>query len=80
MALRFIGKDDESKAGGSPAVFVDEETGDLVFQGLTVTDAGTLAEIDRRSRTMPEESSVRVPARMAATIMEALDVIRGRSA
>ncbi|MDX6741752.1 hypothetical protein [Actinocorallia sp. A-T 12471] len=80
MALRFIGKDDESKSGGSPAVFVDEETNELVFQGLTVTDVEELAVIDGHSRTMPGESSLRMPARMAATIMEALDVIRDRSA
>ncbi|GAA4225023.1 hypothetical protein GCM10022254_05980 [Actinomadura meridiana] len=80
MALIFFGKDDNSKAGGSPAVFVDDETNELVFQGITETDPETLAIIDRHSRTMPNESSVRVPPHLVAKIMEAIDVIRARSA
>jgi hypothetical protein len=77
MALRFIGKDDTSRNGGSPAVLVDEETGELVLQGYTVTDPATLAEINGYSLTAPGESSVRVPPHMAEKIMEALNVIRG---
>lgn len=37
MVLVFIGKDDESKAGGSSAVFVGDENGELVLQGVTLT-------------------------------------------
>ena len=80
MALLFIGKDGGSKAGGSPAVFVDEETNELVLQGITETDLEVLATINEHSRTMPNESSVRVPAHLTAAIMEAIDVIRARSA
>jgi len=78
MALVFIGKDDGSKAGGSPAVFVDDETGELVLQGFTVTDPAELQTIDNHSRTLSHESAVKIPPHMADKIMEALDVIRAR--
>lgn len=44
MALEFVGKDPESDTNNCPAVFIDEETGDFLLQGWTVTDAATLAE------------------------------------
>jgi hypothetical protein len=43
MALEFFGKDDESGADNCPAVFVEEETGDFLLQGWTVTDPDTLS-------------------------------------
>jgi hypothetical protein len=79
VGLIFIGKDDTSKVGGSPAVFVDDETNELVIQGFTETDAATLAVINGHSRTAPGESSVRVPPHLMAKIMEATDVIKARS-
>jgi hypothetical protein len=53
-------------------VFVEEETGDLLFQGWTVTDPVVLAEVDGHSRIADSESVVRLPARMRAIILEAL--------
>ncbi|WP_432247060.1 DUF6879 family protein [Streptomyces sanyensis] len=42
MSLRFVGKDPESGDHGCPAVWVDEETKELVIQGVTA-DADTIA-------------------------------------
>lgn len=77
MALVFIGKDDTSRNGGSPAVLVDTDTKELVIQGYTETEPNTLQVIDSCSRTADNESSVRLPidAHMAAVLKEALDVI-----
>ena len=55
-----------------PAVFVEEETGDLLFQGWTITDPATLAEVSQRSPVADNESVVRLPARMREIILEAL--------
>ena len=72
MALEFIGKDPESDTNNCPAVFIEDETGDLLFQGWTVTDPLTLAEAGERSPIADNESLVRLPARMRAIIQEAL--------
>jgi hypothetical protein len=45
MALIFVAIDPETDSDHCPAVFVEEETGDMLFQGWTVTDAGMLAEV-----------------------------------
>ena len=73
MALIFIAIDPETDSDHCPAVFVEEETGDLLFQGWTVTDPATLAEVSRHSPVADNESVVRLPARMRATILEALN-------
>jgi hypothetical protein len=72
VALGFIGKDPESDTNNCPAVFIDEETGDFLLQGWTVTDPATLADAGRHSPLADNESLVRVPARMRAIFMEAL--------
>ena len=72
MALEFLAIDPDTDTDHCPAVFVEEETGDLLFQGWTVTDPATLAEVDGHSRIADEESVVRLPARMRAIILEAL--------
>lgn len=72
MALILITIDPETDSDHCPAVFVEEETGDLLFQGWTVTDSATLADVSRRSSIADNESVVRLPARMRATILEAL--------
>jgi hypothetical protein len=69
----LIAIDPETDTEHCPAVFTDEETGDLLVQGWTVTDAATLAEVDSHSRVAADESVVRLPARMRATILEALN-------
>lgn len=72
MTLKFIGKDPESDTNNCPAVFVEEETGDLLLQGWNVTDPATLSDAGRHSPLADGESVVRLPARMRAIVMEAL--------
>lgn len=73
MALRFIGKDPESGDHGSPAVWVDEDNRDLLFQG-DKADHRTEAMCNRDVAMPPYEGIVRVPKRMIPLIREALDV------
>ncbi|MBM9506906.1 hypothetical protein [Actinacidiphila acididurans] len=73
MALRFIGKDPESGDHGSPAVWVDDGTGELLFQGVKV-DSDT-EQICNQDVAMPaHEGIVRVPRRMIPLLREALNV------
>jgi hypothetical protein len=72
MALRFLAIDPDTNGENCPALFLEEETGDLLFQGWTVTDPATLAESDMHSPLADNESLVRLPARMRDMIMEAL--------
>ena len=71
MALRFIGIDPDTGGDHCPAVFIDEETGDFLLQGWTVTDPDTLSAIARHSPIADNESVVRLPARMRQIILEA---------
>jgi hypothetical protein len=72
MALRFLAIDPDTNGDNCPALFLEEETGDLIFQGWTVTDPTTLAESSQHSPLADNESLVRLPARMRDIIMEAL--------
>ena len=72
MVLRFAGIDPGTNGDHCPAVFMDEETGDFLFQGWTVTDPVTLTDVARRSPIADSESVVRLPARMRQIILEAL--------
>jgi hypothetical protein len=71
MALRFIGIDPDTNGGNCPSVWIDEATGDLVFQGWEVTDDVTLAAVAVRSPIAAHEKVVRLPSRMRAIIQEA---------
>jgi hypothetical protein len=73
MALRFLAIDPETNGDNCPALFLEEETGDLLFQGWMVTDPQTLAESGTHSPLADNESLVRLPARMREVIMEALN-------
>jgi len=77
MALLFVGIDPETDTGQCPAVFVDDKTGDLLFQGELVTEAATLAEAVVHSPLAAHEAVIRMPARMRAIVREALDVSEG---
>ncbi|MGW8849173.1 hypothetical protein ACWGNE_15450 [Streptomyces xiamenensis] len=46
MALKKLGKDPESPEGGSPTVYLDEESGNYILQGWRVTDAQRLDQLD----------------------------------
>jgi hypothetical protein len=72
MGLRFVGIDPETNGLSCPAVFVDEDTADLVFTGWAVTDPQTLAEVTSHSPVAAHESVVRLPARMRKIILEAV--------
>lgn len=70
MALRFLGIDPNTGDQGSPTVWLDDETGDLVIQSYKA-DAATLAacaevgSIPGHSTDVPEhETVVRLPAYM----------------
>lgn len=73
MALKFLAVDPDTNGDNCPAVFLEEETGDLLFQGWTVSDPTTLAESSQHSPIADNESLVRLPARMREIIMEALN-------
>jgi hypothetical protein len=73
MALEFIGKDPESDTNNCSSVSVDEETGDFLLCGWTVTDPNTLATIAGHSPIAGNESVVRLPARMRAILQEAVN-------
>lgn len=72
MSLRFVGKDPESGDHGCPAVWVDEETKEIVIQGVTA-DADTTAQTVQDSPLPAHESVVRLPQRMIPLLREALD-------
>jgi hypothetical protein len=72
MQLRFVGKDPESGDHGCPAVWVDEETQDLVIQGVTA-DADTVARTGQDSPLPDHEGVIRLPQRMIPLLREALD-------
>ncbi len=62
MNLEFIGIDPATDSDNCPAVFVDQESGDLVFQGWTVTDAQDLTAVAAHSPIGTGESVVRLIA------------------
>jgi hypothetical protein len=73
MALVFVGIDPDTGGDNGPAVFIDDETGDLIFQGWTVTDPKMLADVAKHSPIADDESVVRLPARMREIVQEALN-------
>ena len=72
MALRYIGTDPDSGFNGSPAVWIDEDDGSIVLQGWRITDEATLAQIAARGPIPGHETVLRLPARMAPFLREAI--------
>ncbi|WP_329410334.1 hypothetical protein OG802_13305 [Streptomyces sp. NBC_00704] len=66
MALRKLGKDPESPSGGSPTVYLDEETDTYLVQGWKVVDDGRLNQMDIPGH----ESVVEIPRRMVQFFLE----------
>ncbi|MFI2373128.1 hypothetical protein [Streptomyces sp. NPDC018833] len=60
MALRRLGKDPESKTGGSPTVYLDDETDNYLVQGWKVRDDERLSQMDIPGH----ETVVEIPRRM----------------
>ncbi|WUS39445.1 hypothetical protein OG500_20525 [Kitasatospora sp. NBC_01250] len=79
MKLRFIGIDPETNGYGSPTVWVDEDTRELVIQGWVASQ-----ELRRQVTATPApghvagipdgEELVRIPARMVPALRKACDV------
>jgi hypothetical protein len=70
MTLRFLGIDPDTGQNGSPTIWADDITGDLIIQSHKA-DPDTLAECARvgsipgHSTTVPEhETIIRLPASM----------------
>jgi len=70
MALRFLGVDPDTGDEGSPTIWFDDATGDLVIQSYKA-DAATLAEcaavgsIPGHSTEVPaHETVIRLPAHL----------------
>jgi hypothetical protein len=73
MRLSFVGITPDTPDSECPAVYVDEDTGEIWFQGETVTDPAELAEVVRHSPIGPSESVVRLPPVMGPIILEAVN-------
>jgi hypothetical protein len=72
MDLRFVGIDPNTGDDNCPTVFVDEVSGDFVFQGWTVTDPADLAQVSEHSTIRDYETVIRLPARMREILLKAL--------
>ncbi|WUO13961.1 hypothetical protein OG985_28395 [Streptomyces sp. NBC_00289] len=76
MALRFIGIDPNTGGGNCPAVWVDDETDEIVLQGWKADEATT--DRTRQDSPLPDtEAVIRLPARMAPILRKALDDAEG---
>jgi hypothetical protein len=71
LSFSFVGITPDTPDSECPAVYVDEDTGDIWFQGETVTDSAALAEVGRHSPIGARESIVKLPPVMKSVIMEA---------
>lgn len=71
MRLSFVGITPDTPDDNCPAVFVDEDTGEIWFQGETVADPEALAEVRRHSPIGAHESVVKLPPVMKDIIVEA---------
>ncbi|UUU28030.1 hypothetical protein [Streptomyces sp. DSM 40750] len=85
MALEFVGIDPETTGGGSPSVWVDEETADLILQGeeadkLLKAQVSETEWVAGHDTGIPaHETVIRIPARMVPILREACDVAEQRA-
>ncbi|WP_086796480.1 hypothetical protein [Streptomyces caniscabiei] len=85
MTLRFVGIDPNTGGGGSPTVWVEEESADLVLQGeeaeelLRAQVSGTEWVAGHQVGIPPHETVIRIPARMVSILREACDVAEQRA-
>ncbi|MCX4582541.1 hypothetical protein [Streptomyces sp. NBC_01481] len=67
MALHKLGKDPESKSGGSPTIYLDDEKDSYVVQGWRIEDEDRLKQLD----DIPgHETVVEIPRRMVQFFLE----------
>ncbi|MET9294938.1 hypothetical protein [Streptomyces sp. NPDC003077] len=76
MALRFIGIDPSTDQGNCPAVWLDDEKKEVVFQGWK-PDEETEAVCAADSPLPDAEGIVRLPYRMLELIRKACDEAMG---
>ncbi|MBW8093590.1 MULTISPECIES: hypothetical protein [Streptomyces] len=80
MTLRFVGMDPNTGGEGSPTVWVEEGSADLVLQGeeaeaLLKDMIGSTEWVSGHARGIPaHERVIRIPARMVPILREACDV------
>lgn len=72
MALRLIGIDPNTGGGNCPAVWVDSEKHEIVFQGWKA-DEHTTAQTRADSPLPNSETVIRLPYRMIDIIRKACD-------
>ncbi|TVL88435.1 hypothetical protein [Streptomyces sp. SAJ15] len=86
MALRFVGIDPNTGGEGSPTVWVEEESADLVLQGeeadaLLQALVGSTEWVAGHKPGIPaHERVIRIPARMVPILREACDAAERASA
>ncbi|MFC9622094.1 hypothetical protein ACFTXM_19570 [Streptomyces sp. NPDC056930] len=79
MTLRFVGIDPNTGGEGSPTVWVEEESADLILQGeeadeLLKTEVGSTQWVSgHRVGIPPHERVIRIPAHMVSIVREACD-------
>ncbi|MFD6335477.1 hypothetical protein ACFWGI_38655 [Streptomyces niveus] len=79
MTLRFVGIDPNTGGEGSPTVWVEEESADLVLQGeeadglLTSVVGSTEWAAGHKTGIPAHERVIRIPARMVPILREACD-------
>ncbi|MFB7900500.1 hypothetical protein ACFC1B_29790 [Streptomyces xiamenensis] len=79
MSLRFVGMDPNTGGEGSPTVWVEEESQDLVLQGVEADDVlkalvGGTQWVPGHATGIPaHERVIRIPARMVPILREACD-------
>jgi hypothetical protein len=76
MSLRFVGIDPDTPENGSPTIWVDEETGELVIQGWKEISERMMAEIIATGPIPDHEIVLRLPPRMIPILLEACGVVR----
>lgn len=77
MTLRFVGIDPNTGGEGSPTVWVEEESADLVLQGEEVDEllkalvGSTEWVVGHKTGIPAHERVIRIPARMVPILREA---------
>uniref|UniRef100_A0AAU2JMF5 HicB family protein n=1 Tax=Streptomyces sp. NBC_00049 TaxID=2903617 RepID=A0AAU2JMF5_9ACTN len=85
MDLQFVGIDPNTGEEGSPTVWVEEETADLVIQGVTAEELltalieGTQWVPGHVPGIPPHEAVIRIPVRMTDIIRKACDAAEERA-
>ena len=81
MSLGFIGIDPNTGGGGSPTVWVKDETEEIFVQSLTIDEvdreeiAGTTWVPGHVAGIPAHESVIRIPGRMVPILREACDAV-----